>query len=156
MARHCEWVSKRWGAIYWRITVSFCSLSFFPGGNRALTYWFLWNCRFGGRLISIKENNKFRAVGNVTENGVPTSLKDFVSEIKSTFGLKSGSFTFRFFFFLTYMSCLYIKLKCFWEFSSRKTLNTSIQTNPIYITKLYTSKYLQTVDLRKIIIPHQT
>ncbi|CAJ1962774.1 unnamed protein product [Sphenostylis stenocarpa] len=44
--------------------------------------------RFDGRLISIKENNKFRAVGDVTENEVPVSLKDFVSEIKSNFGLK--------------------------------------------------------------------
>nr|KYP62801.1 putative glycosyltransferase At1g55740 family [Cajanus cajan] len=43
--------------------------------------------QFGGRLISIKENNKFRAT-DVTKSGAPESLKDFVSEIKSTFGLK--------------------------------------------------------------------
>ncbi|XP_022642894.1 probable galactinol--sucrose galactosyltransferase 2 isoform X2 [Vigna radiata var. radiata] len=50
---------------------------------------FIEGSQFGGRLISIKENNKFRAIGNVTENGAPVSLKDFVSEIKSTFGLNS-------------------------------------------------------------------
>ncbi|BAT87605.1 hypothetical protein VIGAN_05099400 [Vigna angularis var. angularis] len=50
---------------------------------------FIEGSQFGGRLISIKENNKFRAIRNVTENGAPISLKDFVSEIKSTFGLKS-------------------------------------------------------------------
>ncbi|TKY72294.1 galactinol--sucrose galactosyltransferase 2 [Spatholobus suberectus] len=49
---------------------------------------FIEGSRFGGRLISIKENNKFRAAGDVTESGAPDSLKDFVSEIKSTFGLK--------------------------------------------------------------------
>ncbi|XP_027931803.1 probable galactinol--sucrose galactosyltransferase 2 [Vigna unguiculata] len=49
---------------------------------------FIEGSQFGGRLISIKENNKFRAIGNVAENGAPISLKDFVSEIKSTFGLK--------------------------------------------------------------------
>jgi len=76
------------------------TLNLFSSENQMLTYWFLWNCRFGGRLISIKENSKFRAVGDVTESGAPVSLKDFVSEIKSSFGLKSGSCTW---FFLVYM-----------------------------------------------------
>ncbi|KAL2603528.1 hypothetical protein AAZV13_09G015700 [Glycine max] len=49
---------------------------------------FIEGSQFGGRLISIKENSKFRAVGDVTESGAPVSLKDFVSEIKSSFGLK--------------------------------------------------------------------
>jgi hypothetical protein len=49
---------------------------------------FFKTCRFGGRLISIIENKKFRATGDVTESGTPDSLKDFVLDIKSTFGLK--------------------------------------------------------------------
>ncbi|KAK2652648.1 hypothetical protein Ddye_012504 [Dipteronia dyeriana] len=40
--------------------------------------------QFGGRLVSIKENSKFRG----TANEAQTCLKDFVSDIKKTFGLK--------------------------------------------------------------------
>lgn len=94
MAGKTLWMSfKKMGSHLLKDHSEFLFIIFFPWGNRTLTDWFLWNCRFGGRLISIKENNKFRAIGNVTENGAPVSLKDFVSEIKSTFGLKSGSCT---------------------------------------------------------------
>lgn len=45
------------------------------------------NCRFGGRLASIKENNKFR--GTTGDDQKETSgLKDFVLEIKKNFCLK--------------------------------------------------------------------
>lgn len=44
--------------------------------------------RFGARLVSIKENNKFRETANEDLNEAPSGLKDFVSDIKRTFGLK--------------------------------------------------------------------
>lgn len=45
------------------------------------------NCRFGGRLASIKENNKFR--GTTGDDQKETSgLKDFVLDIKKNFCLK--------------------------------------------------------------------
>ena len=49
---------------------------------------FCQNCRFGGRLETIKENTKFRKESNQAESEAPSDLKSFVSEIKSTFGLK--------------------------------------------------------------------
>lgn len=38
--------------------------------------------------MSIVENKKFRRITNEALNKVPTSLKEFVSDIKRTFGLK--------------------------------------------------------------------
>ncbi|KAJ9690061.1 hypothetical protein PVL29_012629 [Vitis rotundifolia] len=49
---------------------------------------FIEGSQFGGRLVSIKENNKFRETANEDLNGAPSGLKDFVSDIKRTFGLK--------------------------------------------------------------------
>ncbi|CAN6690336.1 unnamed protein product [Malus baccata var. baccata] len=50
---------------------------------------FVDGSQFGGRLNSIQENNKFRRTTNKEgESETPSSLKDFVSEIKGTFGLK--------------------------------------------------------------------
>ncbi|KAL5769389.1 hypothetical protein ACOSQ2_016172 [Xanthoceras sorbifolium] len=43
--------------------------------------------QFGGRLASIKENNKFRGTANEGQSEA-ISLKDFVSDIKKNFGLK--------------------------------------------------------------------
>ncbi|KDP29033.1 hypothetical protein JCGZ_16422 [Jatropha curcas] len=43
--------------------------------------------QFGGRLASIEENNKFRRT-NEAQSDAPIDLKHFVSDIKSTFGLK--------------------------------------------------------------------
>ncbi|KAL1566900.1 galactinol--sucrose galactosyltransferase [Salvia divinorum] len=44
--------------------------------------------QFGGRLMSIRENEKFRKASNYDSSGKPRSLKDFVSDIKENFGLK--------------------------------------------------------------------
>ncbi|KAL6992930.1 galactinol--sucrose galactosyltransferase [Sarracenia purpurea var. burkii] len=44
--------------------------------------------QFGARLISIKENSKFRKTANEAPSEAPTGLKEFVSDIKRTFGLK--------------------------------------------------------------------
>ncbi|PON57674.1 Glycosyl hydrolase [Parasponia andersonii] len=44
--------------------------------------------QFGGRLLSIKENAKFRRATNDAQREVPSDLKSFVSEIKTAFGLK--------------------------------------------------------------------
>ncbi|XP_057795142.1 probable galactinol--sucrose galactosyltransferase 2 isoform X2 [Salvia miltiorrhiza] len=44
--------------------------------------------QFGGRLMSIRENEKFRKAANDDSSGTPHSLKDFVSDIKGTYGLK--------------------------------------------------------------------
>ncbi|XAR53893.1 Galactinol--sucrose galactosyltransferase [Bertholletia excelsa] len=44
--------------------------------------------QFGARLVSIEENSKFRRAENGTPIEAPTDLKEFVSDIKSTFGLK--------------------------------------------------------------------
>ncbi|XP_062088023.1 probable galactinol--sucrose galactosyltransferase 2 isoform X2 [Humulus lupulus] len=44
--------------------------------------------QFGGRLLSIKENNKFRRASDDAQSDAPSDLKSFVSEIKSTYGLK--------------------------------------------------------------------
>ncbi|XP_015879986.2 probable galactinol--sucrose galactosyltransferase 2 [Ziziphus jujuba] len=49
---------------------------------------FIEGSQFGARLDSIEENSKFRRSVNDTESEAPSSLKDFVSEIRSTFGLK--------------------------------------------------------------------
>ncbi|XP_034697047.1 probable galactinol--sucrose galactosyltransferase 2 [Vitis riparia] len=49
---------------------------------------FIEGSQFGARLVSIKENNKFRETVNEDLNEAPSGLKDFVSDIKSTFGLK--------------------------------------------------------------------
>lgn len=38
--------------------------------------------------MSIRENEKFRKAGNDNSSSKPHSLKDFVSDIKGTFGLK--------------------------------------------------------------------
>ncbi|KAL6200837.1 hypothetical protein ACLB2K_024552 [Fragaria x ananassa] len=47
---------------------------------------FVEGTQFGGRLNSIEENNKFRSI--VVDGDKPSGLKDFVSEIKNTFGLR--------------------------------------------------------------------
>ncbi|XP_059438212.1 probable galactinol--sucrose galactosyltransferase 2 [Corylus avellana] len=44
--------------------------------------------QFGGRLVSIEENDKFRRTANEAQSKAPIGLKDFVSEIKRNFGLK--------------------------------------------------------------------
>lgn len=44
--------------------------------------------QFGARLMSIRENEKFRKAANDDSSNKPHSLKDFVSDIKGTFGLK--------------------------------------------------------------------
>lgn len=49
------------------------------------------NCRFGGRLLSIKENHKFRRQENGVPSSLPRDLKEFVSDIKETFKLKYAS-----------------------------------------------------------------
>ena len=46
------------------------------------------NFRFGGRLASIKENNKFRRIANEAKSKAPSDLKEFISDIKRTFDLK--------------------------------------------------------------------
>ncbi|KAG5561022.1 hypothetical protein RHGRI_004147 [Rhododendron griersonianum] len=43
---------------------------------------------FGGRLVSIKENRKFKKTENEAPSEAPTDLKEFVSDIKKSFGLK--------------------------------------------------------------------
>lgn len=42
--------------------------------------------------MSIRENEKFRKAANDDSSGKPHSLKDFVSDIKGTFGLKYAAF----------------------------------------------------------------
>ncbi|GLU20647.1 hypothetical protein SLE2022_368360 [Rubroshorea leprosula] len=49
---------------------------------------FVEGSQFGGRLASIGENNKFRRKPNEAQSEAPTDLKEFVSDIKRTFGLK--------------------------------------------------------------------
>ncbi|KAF6153868.1 hypothetical protein GIB67_001101 [Kingdonia uniflora] len=49
---------------------------------------FVQGSQFGGRLVSIKENEKFRKNRNASLNEEPSDLKDFVSDIKRTFGLR--------------------------------------------------------------------
>ncbi|XP_058112944.1 probable galactinol--sucrose galactosyltransferase 2 isoform X1 [Magnolia sinica] len=44
--------------------------------------------QFGARLLSIKENNKFRRTSKGDADEGPSDLKDFVTSIKRTFGLK--------------------------------------------------------------------
>ncbi|CAK7331060.1 unnamed protein product [Dovyalis caffra] len=44
--------------------------------------------RFGGRLVSTEENNKFRRTANESLGDAPNNLKHFVADIKRTFGLK--------------------------------------------------------------------
>lgn len=44
--------------------------------------------RFGARLVSIKENKKFRRTADTDPRGKTYDLNDFVSTIKRTFGLK--------------------------------------------------------------------
>lgn len=44
--------------------------------------------QYGARLVSIKENTKFRSSKNVATNETPKSLKDFVTTIKKNFGVK--------------------------------------------------------------------
>lgn len=48
---------------------------------------FVEGSQFGGRLSSIKENNKFRGTTNDGQKE-PSGLKDFVMDIKKNFGLK--------------------------------------------------------------------
>ncbi|XP_075664682.1 putative galactinol--sucrose galactosyltransferase 2 isoform X3 [Castanea sativa] len=52
---------------------------------------FVEGSQHGGRLLSIEENNKFRRTENEpqSEAQAPSSLKDFVTDIKRTFGLSS-------------------------------------------------------------------
>ncbi|GMN36705.1 hypothetical protein TIFTF001_006214 [Ficus carica] len=49
---------------------------------------FIDGSQFGGRLVSIKENTKFRKASEDAHSDAPTDLKSFVSEIKNTYGLK--------------------------------------------------------------------
>ncbi|PRQ28178.1 putative galactinol--sucrose galactosyltransferase [Rosa chinensis] len=49
---------------------------------------FVEGTQFGGRLNSIEENNKFRSTTNMVDSDKPSGLKDFVSEIKNSFGLR--------------------------------------------------------------------
>ncbi|GLT46719.1 hypothetical protein SLA2020_204580 [Shorea laevis] len=49
---------------------------------------FVEGSQFGGRLASIGENHKFRRKPNEAQSEAPTDLKEFVSDIKRTFGLK--------------------------------------------------------------------
>ncbi|KAL3614921.1 hypothetical protein CASFOL_040582 [Castilleja foliolosa] len=49
---------------------------------------FVDGSQFGARLMSIRENKKFCKATNDGSSNSPHSLLDFVSEIKSTFGLK--------------------------------------------------------------------
>ncbi|KAA8519248.1 hypothetical protein F0562_013504 [Nyssa sinensis] len=44
--------------------------------------------QFGARLVTIEENNKFRQTADQVLSEAPSGLKDFVSDIKGTFGLK--------------------------------------------------------------------
>ncbi|KZV27585.1 putative galactinol--sucrose galactosyltransferase 2 [Dorcoceras hygrometricum] len=44
--------------------------------------------RFGARLMSVKENSKFCKADNEESSNKPHSLKEFISDIKCTFGLK--------------------------------------------------------------------
>ncbi|XVF75136.1 hypothetical protein PTKIN_Ptkin13bG0163500 [Pterospermum kingtungense] len=44
--------------------------------------------QFGSRLASVKENSKFRRTANEANSKTPGDLKEFVSDIKRTFGLK--------------------------------------------------------------------
>ncbi|KAL5574811.1 hypothetical protein UlMin_016510 [Ulmus minor] len=44
--------------------------------------------QFGGRLVSIKENTKFNRTSDEAQSETPTDLKSFVSEIKTTYGLR--------------------------------------------------------------------
>lgn len=61
------------------------------------------NYRFGARLVSIEENNKFRKMQNEAVSEAPSGLKEFVSDIKRTFGLK---YVFPFASFLPHVPCL--------------------------------------------------
>lgn len=45
-------------------------------------------CRFGARLVSIQANSKFQKTTNKAASEESVSLKEFVSDIKETFGLK--------------------------------------------------------------------
>ncbi|XP_031393395.1 probable galactinol--sucrose galactosyltransferase 2 isoform X2 [Punica granatum] len=49
---------------------------------------FVEGSQFGGRLLSIKENHKFRRQEIGAPSSEPTDLKEFVSHYKATFGLK--------------------------------------------------------------------
>ncbi|WOG83160.1 hypothetical protein DCAR_0102334 [Daucus carota subsp. sativus] len=49
---------------------------------------FVEGTQFGGRLVSIEENNKFRKPGNEAAGKPASGLKDFVAEIKKSYGLK--------------------------------------------------------------------
>lgn len=44
--------------------------------------------QFGARLASVKENSKFRRIENEAKSNSPSDLKEFVSDIKKTYGLK--------------------------------------------------------------------
>ncbi|CAK7323377.1 unnamed protein product [Dovyalis caffra] len=48
---------------------------------------FIEGSQFGGRLVSIEENNKFRRTANESLGDAPNNLKHFVADIKRTFGL---------------------------------------------------------------------
>ncbi|KAL7103130.1 hypothetical protein ACP275_08G162000 [Erythranthe tilingii] len=49
---------------------------------------FVEGTQFGARLMSIRENKKFRKEANDDSVNTPHSLKDFVSDIKNTYGVK--------------------------------------------------------------------
>ncbi|KAK4491878.1 hypothetical protein RD792_002658 [Penstemon davidsonii] len=49
---------------------------------------FIEGSQFGARLMSIKENQKFRNTTNGTSTNKQHGLKEFISDIKTTFGVK--------------------------------------------------------------------
>ncbi|KAI5559799.1 hypothetical protein BDE02_16G002100 [Populus trichocarpa] len=49
---------------------------------------FIDGSQFGGRLVSVEENNKFRRRSNESQADAPNDLKHFVADIKRNFGLK--------------------------------------------------------------------
>ncbi|KAG6743464.1 hypothetical protein POTOM_052156 [Populus tomentosa] len=49
---------------------------------------FIDGSQFGGRLVSVEENSKFRKTSNESQADAPNDLKHFVADIKRNFGLK--------------------------------------------------------------------
>lgn len=67
-------------------------------GNACVpVFWLIAKCRFGARLVSIKENKKFQETEKVLSSQ-SNGLKEFVSEVKKNFGLKYAHFPLNLFF----------------------------------------------------------
>ncbi|KAG5252349.1 galactinol--sucrose galactosyltransferase [Salix suchowensis] len=49
---------------------------------------FIDGSQFGGRLVSVEENSKFRRTSKESQDDAPNDLKHFVADIKRNFGLK--------------------------------------------------------------------